>query len=263
MRTYLEHRTRQFQIGNVIGIQLPGGHGQSGIHAITAAVGADGIALGGVSDGAYYRTADVRIGMSPGYGNGIDIEGVGMGGQVDVIDLGELGRGYAVVSVDARLLVGWRGDAHGVIILARISKKRVGMEDRDAMDACGRLLAFSFFYYERGEDGQAMQSVEKIPLPSIQSISRSEILVLFSCFVLFPTRDNDDYLRQFENSVPIQAHLPLAPKKKRYYDFCQIIAARYPVFLRNIKLNVPEGGGRSFSSSVIHDAFFHMGCIVW
>mmetsp|Transcript_20298 Transcript_20298/g.44126 ORF Transcript_20298/g.44126 Transcript_20298/m.44126 type:complete len:293 (+) Transcript_20298:647-1525(+) len=116
MRSNVKHWTRQLQIRNVFRVQLPGCYGQPGINAITPAVRSNGIALGGVSNGANDGSAHRGIWMTPRDWDGIDAECVGVGGEVDVVELGDFGNGNAVVIAvafgGAWLFGGWWGAAH-------------------------------------------------------------------------------------------------------------------------------------------------------
>ena len=168
MRTDLEHRTRQLQIRDVIGIQLPGRDRQSRVHAVAAAVGAYGVPLARVPDGAYDRTAHDGIGMAPRDGDGIDVERVGVRREVDVVERCELGGRDAVVIVrDALLLVGGgRGDdAHFSIV------RMDGWMDgwMDGRYTCMLLLAFWFIglmaVKEVGEN--ELKDTVALPLPHI------------------------------------------------------------------------------------------------
>lgn len=97
MRTDVEYRRGQFQIGHVVGVEFPGRHGEAGVDAVAAGVGADGVALGGVADGADDGAADEGVGVAPAYGDGVYAEGVAVGGEVDVVELGYFGDGDGIV----------------------------------------------------------------------------------------------------------------------------------------------------------------------
>lgn len=87
----LEDGRRQSQIGHVVGIEFFGRHRQAGIDAITPLMRSNGIALGGVSDGANDGRTDDRIGMAPRDWNGIDAKGVRMCRQGNVIGIRKFG----------------------------------------------------------------------------------------------------------------------------------------------------------------------------
>ena len=80
MRADIKHRRSQLEIRDVVGIQFTGRHSEAGVDAVTAGVGADGISLGGMTNRADDGTADERVGVSPGDGDGVDAECVGVGG---------------------------------------------------------------------------------------------------------------------------------------------------------------------------------------
>ena len=72
--TNLEHRRGELEVGDVVRTELAGGNGQAGVDAVRSGVGADGIALVVMANGANDRTTDQGIGMAPRDWNRIDAE---------------------------------------------------------------------------------------------------------------------------------------------------------------------------------------------
>ena len=76
MRSNLENRGRQRQIGNVVRVELVRCNCQSRVDAIRALVRANGIALGRMPDRTNHRPAHARVRMSPTDWNRIRTEDI-------------------------------------------------------------------------------------------------------------------------------------------------------------------------------------------
>lgn len=78
-RSDVEDRGGELELGHMLRVELPSGHGEASVDAVGTLVGADGVTLGGVADGADDGTADHGVGVAPRHGDGVDAERIRVG----------------------------------------------------------------------------------------------------------------------------------------------------------------------------------------
>ena len=113
VRANVEDWTGQLEVRHVIRVEFARCHSQSSVNAVASRVGSDGVALRGMADCADHRAADEWVRMAPADGDGVDAECFAVGGQIDVVQLGEFGNGDGVVVFGYAGLLGRRGGGWG------------------------------------------------------------------------------------------------------------------------------------------------------
>ena len=78
------------KIRNVVRVQFFRRYRKPGVDAIASLMRPNGVPLSRVADGGNDRPADLRVGVTPQHRYRVDPKGIGMGGDRDVVHLGEL-----------------------------------------------------------------------------------------------------------------------------------------------------------------------------
>ena len=92
----------------MVRVELPRGYSEPGVYTVAPLVRSNSVPLRRVLYRADDGSPDHGVGMTPRDGDGVDAECVGVGGQVDEVNRGEVGEGDSVL-LCGRGEGGWRG----------------------------------------------------------------------------------------------------------------------------------------------------------